>query len=86
MLHLMFAEVAWVLVSLRTQVQTQIILDPDYLRDYLSVSYDYDLIEASHFQLMDQNLLCNSIDRILTFRCFNLFVRESLKVKEEVRS
>ena len=36
-LHLMNSEVAWVLVSSRTQVQSQIILDPDYL----SVSYDY---------------------------------------------
>ena len=42
-LHLMYAEVAWVLVSSGTQVQPQIILDPDYLPDYLSVSYDYDL-------------------------------------------
>ena len=41
-LHLMYAEVAWVLVSSRTQVQPQIILDPDYLPDYPSVSYDYD--------------------------------------------
>ena len=31
-LHLMYAEVAWV---------PQVILDPDYLPDYLSVSYDY---------------------------------------------
>ena len=38
----MYAEVAWVLVSSGTQVQPQIILDPDYLLDYLSVSYDYD--------------------------------------------
>ena len=30
----MYAEVASVLVSLRTQVQQQIILDPDYLPDY----------------------------------------------------
>ena len=37
----MYAEVAWVLISLGTQVQPQIILDPDYLPDYLSVSYDY---------------------------------------------
>ena len=36
-------EVAWVLVSLGTQVQLQIILDPDYLQDYLSVSYDSDI-------------------------------------------
>ena len=37
----MTSEVAWVLVSSGTQVQPQIILDPDYLPDYLSVSYDY---------------------------------------------
>ena len=41
-LHLMYAEVAWVLVSLGTQVQLQVILDPDYLPDYPSVSYDYE--------------------------------------------
>ena len=40
-LHLMYAEVAWALVSSRTQFQPQILLDPDYLPDYLSVSYDY---------------------------------------------
>ena len=32
-LHLMYAEVAWVLVSSGTQVQPQIILYPDYLPD-----------------------------------------------------
>ena len=31
-LHLMYAEVAWVLVSSRTQVQPQVILDSDYLQ------------------------------------------------------
>ena len=40
-LHLMYSEVAWVLVSSGTQVQSQIKLDWDYLSDYLSVSYDY---------------------------------------------
>ena len=41
-LHSIFSEVlAWVLVSSRTQVQPQIILDPNYLPDYLSISYDY---------------------------------------------
>ena len=40
-LHLMDSEVAWVLVSSGTQVQPQIILDSDYLPDYLSVSYEY---------------------------------------------
>ena len=44
----MYAEVDWVLVSSGTQVQPQIILDPDYLPDYLYVSYDYgSLIELS---------------------------------------
>ena len=43
----MYAEVAWVLVSSGTQVQPQIILDPDYLPDYLSVSYDYDLSKGN---------------------------------------
>ena len=42
-LHSMYAEVAWVLVSLGTQVHLQIILDPDYLPDYRSVSHDYTL-------------------------------------------
>ena len=36
----MFAEAAWVLVSSGTQVQPQVILNPNYLPDYLSVSYD----------------------------------------------
>ena len=40
-LHLMYSEVAWVLVSSVTQVSPQTILDPDNLPDYLSVSYDY---------------------------------------------
>ena len=36
----MHTEVAWVLVSSRAQVQPQIIPEPGYLPDYLSVSYD----------------------------------------------
>ena len=35
----MYSEVAWVLVSSETQVQLQIILEPEYLPDYLSVSF-----------------------------------------------
>ena len=42
-LHLVNSEVVWVLVSSGTQVEPQIILDSDYLPDYISVSYDYDL-------------------------------------------
>ena len=34
MFTLMYAEEAWVLVSSGTQVQPQIILDPDYLPGY----------------------------------------------------
>ena len=44
-LHLMYVEVAWILVSPGTQVQPQVILDPGYLPDYLSVSYDYAITE-----------------------------------------
>ena len=59
-LHLMYAEVAWVLVPSGTQVQLQIILNPDYLPDYLSVSYDYGF--AIHITkmvpLLQINLLC----------------------------
>ena len=40
-LHFKYTEVAWVLVSLGTQVQQEIIPDPDYLPDYLFVSDDY---------------------------------------------
>ena len=41
----MYAEIAWVLVSSGTQVQPQVMLDPDCLPDYLSVSYDYAISE-----------------------------------------
>ena len=42
-LHLMHSEVSWVIVSSPAQVHPQIILDSDYLPDYLSVAYDYGL-------------------------------------------
>ena len=41
-LHLIYVEIGWVLVSSVTQVQPKAILDPDYLPDYLFVSYEYD--------------------------------------------
>ena len=40
-LHLMNSEVVWVIVYSGTQVQPQIIVNPDYLPDFLSLSYDY---------------------------------------------
>ena len=45
-LHLMNSEVAWVLVSLGTQAQPQIMLDPDHLSDYLYVFSDY--VKSNH--------------------------------------
>ena len=44
-LHLLYSEVAWVLVSSPTQVQLEIMLDPFYLPYYHSVSYYYALIK-----------------------------------------
>ena len=54
-LHLMYAEVAWVLllVSSGTQVQPQIILNPDYLPDYLSISYDYGFTDMPPCEWLD---------------------------------
>ena len=47
----MYAEIAWVLVSLGTQVQLEVILDPDYLPDYHSVSYVYVFSKWMDFQI-----------------------------------
>ena len=54
----MYSEVAFVLVSTGFQVQPQIILDPDYLADYLSGSYNYDRL----------NLILNAIQGFSLFR------------------
>ena len=51
-LHLMYTEVGWVLVSSGTQVQPQVILDPDYLADYLFVSYDCDKNKAQKIKTL----------------------------------
>ena len=62
-LHLMYAEVAWVIVPSRTQVQPQIIPDPDYLPDHLSVSYDYDLRKSlAGDDSKDKNDIIDEID------------------------
>ena len=45
----MYAEAPWVLVSSETQVQSQVILDPDYLPDYLSGSHVYGFINLFIF-------------------------------------
>ena len=41
-LHLVYSEVAWVLVSSGTELQKHTILELKYFPNYLSVSYDYD--------------------------------------------
>ena len=41
--YLINSEVAWVLVSLGTQVHTEMIIDPDYLPEYFFASYAYAL-------------------------------------------
>ena len=40
-LDFMNPEIAWVVVSSEIQVRWQIILNPDNLPDYFSISYDY---------------------------------------------
>ena len=55
-LHLMYSKVAWILVFSGTQVHPQIILDPDYLPDYLSVSYDYALKLVSTRKAIEKTL------------------------------
>ena len=58
-LHLMYSKVAFVLVSSEAQVQPQIILDPDYLPDYLSVSYDcYYLLIIYSFDIKVDQIFC----------------------------
>ena len=53
----MYAEVAWVLISSGTQVQPQIILDPDYL----SVSYDYGCTFDSQMTKIHESLAIATI-------------------------
>ena len=48
---------ACVLVSSETQVQLQVKLDPDYLQDYLSFSYDYGSMVNS---LDEDHLACDN--------------------------
>ena len=84
----MYAEVAWVLVSLSTQVQPQVILDPDYIPDYLSVSYDYDLNDSQIFKsssckrlfLQSECYRCNLLRWMFFVPCDNWKLLFFLKV------
>ena len=67
-LHLVYAEVAWVLVSSGTQVQPQIILDQYYLPDYPSVSYDYAFITLdSHIRFWKIIRACDVLSPSVKF-------------------
>ena len=48
-LHLMYSKVAWVLISSRTPVRTQVILALHYFLDYLSISYDCVINDRRNF-------------------------------------
>ena len=75
----MYAEVAWILVSSGTQVQPELILDPDYLSDYLFVSYDYGkrkYVRSNHSPFMNKNL---SKAIMLKVKLRNIFSRIGLR-------
>ena len=65
-LHLMNSEIAWVLVSSGTQVQPQIILNPDYIPDYLSVSYNY----SEYIKVLWRSTFLFSRQRLFNFLNF----------------
>ena len=68
----MNSEVAWVLVSSGTKVQPQIILHPDHLPEYLSVSYDYDwIIKLYNFNSMglrNSNSFMHNVENRKTYQ------------------
>ena len=53
----MYADVAWVLVFSGIQVQPQIIIVPDYLPGYPSVSYDYNIDEKLPDYIILKNVM-----------------------------
>ena len=76
----MYAEVAWVLVSSWTQVQPQIILDPDYLLDYLSIPYDYDIIQATT-NVLTWKVTINHRGRVIDFGNLLLYLPNTLPLR-----
>ena len=76
---MMYSEVAWVLVSSRFQVQLQIILEPGYLPDYLSISYGYG---EKWYTISHQRYYDNISDRHILFFWIQLLNRNQ-DFKEE---
>ena len=64
----MYSEVAWIVVSSGTQVRPQIIFNPDYLSEYLSVSYDYAFnkyADSKNAALLKRKLIFQSTSKLL---------------------
>ena len=76
----MNSEVAWVLVSSETQVQPQIMLDPDYLPNYLSISYDYAEINVK----LKRNI--STISLVKTPCIFLIFLIATVQVSTECKT
>ena len=74
--HLMNSEVVWVLVSSATQVQPKLILDPEYLPDYISVSQNYALDNCFWwvFSRFYQSLAAKNIYNLESFLYIRLTV------------
>ena len=64
----MNSEVAWVLVSSGSQAQQQIIFDPDYLPDYLFVSYDYYLSKIKIANYTNFIIVCIKFTKICVYK------------------
>ena len=65
--HLMYSKVAWAQVPSRIQVQRQIILDPEHLPGYLSISYGCLNIKVRFLILYNSKV-------VLTFLVYLVFV------------
>ena len=80
----MNSEVTWGIESSGTQVQPQIILDPDYLSDYLSVPYDY--VQTSFIPIYF--VIFNNLPKIpqclilANFRCFEHLLKDAESVQK----
>ena len=70
----MYIEVAWILVSSKTQVQPQIMRKPGYLPDYLSIFYDYFNTDILHVKHLNRVIIISGPVTLWIIH-FSLFVR-----------
>ena len=71
-LHLMYTGV---LISSGTQVQPQVILDPDYLPDCLSVSYDYVHVSSNISRIKGNQTM--KFGQLIKYNMKNIFLEKS---------